>query len=398
LFLCFRLFQVNCANVVRLLFERREPKFSAEEHELYRNHFKPAGVSPHLMSVILEHGQWHRASQGQAIVQAGRPLTRVLTIHSGSAGAFPAAASSRSGAAGTSAAAWGSAWSERTAQQPPSQSPPPPSSAEMVTVAAAAAASERLGLAGTAGSAATGGSIAGTGAAAAGAAAAAAGASTAEATASAHAVPPSVKSTSQPLPPPPLATDPTVYGKQALYTYEGGSAGGSVVGGTALSSRSVTKHNYPNNVVAINGCVWYFEWDLQELLDLMDAEKAIGAAIVHWLYVDLVTGLRRHRHMALSDELSDGLPDKKSKKPQPLQSQTQQPQWRGRHEAVETVAAGGGGENAVEVAAASHGGEKAVAALDALLAKAERAEAERAALALLVEQLQGELAAERGHQ
>jgi hypothetical protein len=79
-----------------------------------------------------------------------------------------------------------------------------------------------------------------------------------------------------------------------LYTYKGDGRNGCVIGGTALGDSSVLDRSYPNHIVC-DGPTKCMEWDVHELLQLLKHDRVIESAFLHSLYVELISGLRRHR-------------------------------------------------------------------------------------------------------
>jgi len=78
---------VNVIQIIRLLYERREVKFSIEEGQLYYRQFAEFGVEPRLFSDLMKTAKWRSYREGETIVPNGKPLHSVIIIFRGTAAA-----------------------------------------------------------------------------------------------------------------------------------------------------------------------------------------------------------------------------------------------------------------------------------------------------------------------
>ena len=85
---------------------------------------------------------------------------------------------------------------------------------------------------------------------------------------------------------------------------------GCIIGGTAVVDNAVLQKSYPNRIIANTGesaqiagttdlnCVT-IEWDVHKLIEHMNKDKEVEAALLHLLYYELITHFRRERHEKL---------------------------------------------------------------------------------------------------
>jgi len=76
---------VNVVQIIRVLIERKEIKFSVEEGALYYKHFEPLGVNARTFRHLTRVGKWKEFSAGDAIVDDGKPLKDVIILVQGTA-------------------------------------------------------------------------------------------------------------------------------------------------------------------------------------------------------------------------------------------------------------------------------------------------------------------------
>ena len=76
---------VNLVQIVRLLIERRDVKFSVEQGELYYRVFAPYGVEPKLFLRLMKDAEWKTYGKGETLVSPGKPLNRVHLLVQGTA-------------------------------------------------------------------------------------------------------------------------------------------------------------------------------------------------------------------------------------------------------------------------------------------------------------------------
>jgi len=70
---------------------------------------------------------------------------------------------------------------------------------------------------------------------------------------------------------------------------------GSIIGGTAIVDESRISTSYPNDVVACRNVEWV-EWDLGPLVESMQGDQAIKAAVYSMLYSELIQTLAKDSH------------------------------------------------------------------------------------------------------
>ena len=99
-------------------------------------------------------------------------------------------------------------------------------------------------------------------------------------------------------------TKPTGTRRGLKWNYKAG-VNGCIIGGTAVVDHQVLKKSYPNRIVAtkdmdeeLNDC-FTVEWNVHKLIEHMDNDKEVEAAILHLLYYELITHFRRERHEKL---------------------------------------------------------------------------------------------------
>ena len=76
---------------------------------------------------------------------------------------------------------------------------------------------------------------------------------------------------------------------------------GCIIGGTAVVDNAVLQKSYPNRIVSETpdmDCVT-IEWDVHKLIEHMNNDKEVEAALLHLLYHELITHFRRERHEKL---------------------------------------------------------------------------------------------------
>jgi CRP-like cAMP-binding protein len=85
--------------------------------------------------------------------------------------------------------------------------------------------------------------------------------------------------------------------KQEMYRYEGRGRNGCIVGGTALvDPRTILgRGSYPHSVVSEMDDTMVVSWDREELKQMMKENPLVESALIHTMYIDLITGLRRQQ-------------------------------------------------------------------------------------------------------
>lgn len=83
--------------------------------------------------------------------------------------------------------------------------------------------------------------------------------------------------------------------KQEMYRYKGRGRNGCIVGGTALVDPRTTAGSYPHSVVSEMDETMVVSWDREELKQMMKANPLVESALIHTMYIDLITGLRRQQ-------------------------------------------------------------------------------------------------------
>ena len=80
---------------------------------------------------------------------------------------------------------------------------------------------------------------------------------------------------------------------------------GCIIGGTAIVDKDVLQKSYPNRIIANTdgskpdlNCVT-IEWNVHKLIEHMNKDKEVEAALLHLLYYELITHFRRERHEKL---------------------------------------------------------------------------------------------------
>jgi len=77
---------VNTVQIIRLILERQEIKFTVEEAELFYKHFEPFGVEAKTFKELMHTlAHWKSYEAGQVIVADGKPLGKVLILVDGKA-------------------------------------------------------------------------------------------------------------------------------------------------------------------------------------------------------------------------------------------------------------------------------------------------------------------------
>ncbi|CAE8606709.1 unnamed protein product [Polarella glacialis] len=95
---------------------------------------------------------------------------------------------------------------------------------------------------------------------------------------------------------------------------------GSIIGGSALADKSKINRVYPNTVISSTSVEW-IEWSLDDLLELMEKDKAYQASFYSILYGEMKTTVKadhasqeyKHYHSLLSAVLADGVVDQKER-------------------------------------------------------------------------------------
>lgn len=166
---------INLFMITRLLMERREITFRVEEASLYHSLFRRFGVTPIQFKRLMAISVWTHFESGDAVIESGEPLDRVLLVAEGGATCFDGAT------------------------------------------------------------------------------------------------------------------------KQTKYRYSAGQ-NGCIIGATAVAEpeRHLGGRPYPNDVVADEDTL-VVSFDREALLTLLETDRAVEAALVHTMYVDLLRGLRRNR-------------------------------------------------------------------------------------------------------
>eukprot|EP00943_MAST-04B_sp_MAST-4B-sp1_P006822 g6822.t1 len=77
----------NVFKTIQLLYNRRAPRLTEEEHLLYNEHFKPMGVKPRQFKKLISSDscKWKKYKDGDVIVNPGEPLEKVILVHRGEA-------------------------------------------------------------------------------------------------------------------------------------------------------------------------------------------------------------------------------------------------------------------------------------------------------------------------
>jgi CRP-like cAMP-binding protein len=83
--------------------------------------------------------------------------------------------------------------------------------------------------------------------------------------------------------------------KQEMYRYEGRGRNGCIVGGTALVDPRPSHGSYPHSVVSEMDDTMVVSWDREELKQMMKENPLVESALIHTMYIDLITGLRRQQ-------------------------------------------------------------------------------------------------------
>ena len=81
-------FSVNAVNVVRLILERKEVKFTPEEHKLYKDHFEEFSVPLHEFTKLLAVGQWETLQDGDVVQSKGEPNYDIIMLNRGTVAAY----------------------------------------------------------------------------------------------------------------------------------------------------------------------------------------------------------------------------------------------------------------------------------------------------------------------
>ena len=81
-------FSVNAVNVVRLILERKEVKFTPEEHKLYKDHFEEFSVPLHEFTKLLAVGEWQTLQDGDVVQSKGEPNYDIIMLNRGTVAAY----------------------------------------------------------------------------------------------------------------------------------------------------------------------------------------------------------------------------------------------------------------------------------------------------------------------
>ena len=88
---------VNVIQIIRLLMERQEIKFTVDEANLYYRRFEPHGVTPiQFQKLMSKFGKWKKYKSGEVLVKDGKALENVIILADGKATAIEPSSSSPS--------------------------------------------------------------------------------------------------------------------------------------------------------------------------------------------------------------------------------------------------------------------------------------------------------------